>query len=103
MTSYVVFVADPENMGYTRSPFNRNVNVSHPNTTAKFSVIEHQLQEYNGWWICETKEWAESHAETLAKRYPGKIVKVAEITLEFQSEVPKVVKKTVSERGVLPG
>lgn len=102
MTSYVVIVTDPENLGYNRSPWNRNINVQHPNTAPKFSVMEQQLQEYNGWWICETKEWAEIHAESLAKRYPNKVVKVAQIITEFQSETPKVIKKSVSEKGVLP-
>lgn len=102
MTMYIVAVVDSENLGYNRSPYNRNLNVSYPTSTERFSTQEHELATYKGWWLCESKEWAEQHAEDLAKRFPTKIVKVAKVITEYQSETPKIAKKSVSEKGVLP-
>ncbi len=103
MTAFVVIVTDPEAIGYNRSPFNRNVHVSFPYRVERFDHAENELSRQNAWWMCESQAWAEQTAQDLAKRYPTKIVKVAQITCEFQSEAPKVAKKVVSERGVLPG
>jgi hypothetical protein len=102
MTAFVVIVSDPEATLYSRSPFNRNVNVHHATRLNKFDVNEHRLDQYEGWWLCETKEWAELQADALAKKYPGRIVRVAQVMLEYQTETPKVHKKTVSDKGVLP-
>ncbi len=102
MTAFVVIVSDPAATRYDRSPFNRNVNVHHATNLSKFDVNEHRLDQYEGWWLCETKEWAELQADALAKKYPGRIVRVAQVMLEYQTETPKVHKKTVSDKGVLP-
>lgn len=100
---YIVIVYDADNATYNRSPITSSANVTYATRVPRFDINEHPAQNYEGWFLCESKEFADAQAEALAKKYPGKTVKVAEITHEFQSEIPKVVKKIVSSKGVLPG
>ena len=103
MTSFVVVVYDPSATQLNRSPYNRNVNAYTPITVPHYSAhLGHSLADYRGWYMVETQAAADLLAESLAKEFPGRCIKVSKVTTEYQSETPKVSKKTVSERGTLP-
>lgn len=102
MTMFAVIVYDQNNTAYNRSPHNRNVNVYTPTRVEAFRNDMNALSEYRGWFLCDTEVMANLQAESLAKEFPGKCVKVAKVICEYQSEAPKVSKKTVSEKGTLP-
>ena len=103
MTSFVVVVYNPSATQLNRSPYNRNVNVYTPITVPAYNAhLGNALTEYRGWYMVETQAAADLLAESLAKEFPGRCIKVSKVTTEYQTEIPKVSKKTVSERGTLP-
>ena len=103
MTSFVVIVYDANNAQVSRSPYNRNVNAYTPLSVPQYNAnLGHSLTDYRGWYMVDTQAVADLLAETLAKEFPGKSVKVSKVITEYQSEIPKVSKKTVSEKGTLP-
>jgi len=103
MTSFVVVVYDPSATQLNRSPYNRNVNAYTPITVPAYNGhLGNPLTDYRGWYMVETQAAADLLAESLAKEFPGRCIKVSKVTTEYQSETPKVSKKTVSERGTLP-
>ncbi len=103
MTTHVVIVYDSNTTTYNRSPYTRAVNQYTPTYVPGFNMNNGQpWTEYRGWYMVDTEAQAALLAEALAKEFPGKVIKVSKIILEFQSETPKVAKKAVSDKGTLP-
>jgi hypothetical protein len=74
-------------------------------------AVPTQLDSYNvhsnegkkcAWFRVEGERYANILAEWLAATYPGAEVCVADVASIYQSEKPKVNKKIVSTKGVLP-
>lgn len=53
------------------------------------------------WWF-ETEKEATWFGEWVASRRPGIDVCVAKVITSFEAEPPKIITKSVSEKGVLP-
>jgi hypothetical protein len=103
MTAFVVIVYDANTAILNRSPYTRAVNQYTPTYVPDFNANKGQpWTEYRGWYMVDSQAQADLLAEALAKEFPGKCVKVSKVISEYQSETPKISKKTVSEKGTLP-
>ena len=99
---YIIIVNDTESVYKDRSPYHRNVVQTTPQGTDEWHINRVGWVKYKGWYGVETEAEALLLADKLAQAFPTQEVLVSKVETIFQSEKPKVTKKSITIQGVLP-